>query len=158
MKHLNRVTGKVFYSGIMLLFFTASVFAQQKTSGRSAQAGADKNIQRIDRVAAEVSMTPEQKQNALKLDEAYGQKIKQLRTDSGDDKERFQAGRKTLRAEHEAKFRALLTKEQLPKYDAFLEKEKQEMKAKREEEGSKAAKPEGVDKSGKPVKTPQKAK
>ena len=131
---------------ITVLFLSVVTFAQaqrgsgqrpsQSTSGQGQrpQMNPEQMVQRqVDRLNEAVTLTDAQKAKAKEIFTKTSEKRRQLfqgmRESGGEpDREKMRASMDELRKKESAEVKAILTKEQLPKYDAYLKEMEQRMK------------------------------
>ncbi|MCB8998824.1 MAG: hypothetical protein H6540_01980 [Bacteroidales bacterium] len=119
MKHLNFVSGKLILSILIVCLFAAPTMAQTQTRSDKSHDPALRGHERVDEISEAVGLNADQKAKAYALEDKFGQDVRKLKMDSGDDMEAFKTGRKKLGQEKEDSFKALLSKEQLAKYENY---------------------------------------
>ncbi|MDX9883057.1 MAG: hypothetical protein RBS73_13425 [Prolixibacteraceae bacterium] len=129
---------------VTMMFLSVVTFAQtQRGSGqRPSQSGGgqrpqmdpEQMVQRqVDRLNEAVTLTDAQKTNAKEIFKKSSEKRRELfqgMRDSGGqpDREKMRASMDELRKKETAEIKAILTPEQLPKYETYLKEMEQRMR------------------------------
>ena len=128
---------------ITVLFLSVVTFAQAQrgTGQRPSQAGGgqrpqmnpEQMVQRqLDRLNEAVTLTDAQKAKAKEIIQKTSEKRRELfqnrEQGSDTDREKMRATMNELRKQESTEIKAILTKDQLPKYETYLKEMEQRMK------------------------------
>ncbi|HRH38253.1 MAG TPA: hypothetical protein PK760_07905 [Flavobacteriales bacterium] len=110
---------------LLALCVTASsaMFAQTPVQVPPNSAVVDRGQAHHDNMVKELGLTPEQDQQLLQIEEQHKQSAKELNRANLDTKARSDAAR-ALREKKEAAIRAMLTPEQVVKYENMMKSKK----------------------------------